>query len=118
MRVPWLVMLVVLGSATLAAPLDAQRKPDWQTHCDACLGYYTSNPAEVHCQDDYTATYPECLVGGGRACLMVRAVAAAKANDCDKAFKLTLMCQCHDGTAQEHLRAAGPRAVCGYLMAK
>jgi hypothetical protein len=30
---------------------------------------------------------------------MVRAVAAAKADDCDKAFKLT-------------------RAVCGYLMAK
>jgi hypothetical protein len=49
---------------------------------------------------------------------MVRAVAAAKAGDCDKAFKLTLICQCHDGTAQEHLKAAGPRAVCGYLMAK
>jgi hypothetical protein len=56
--------------------------------------------------------------GGRRACLMVRAVAAAKAGDCDKAFKLTLICQCHDGTAQEHLKAAGPRAVCGYLMAK
>jgi hypothetical protein len=49
---------------------------------------------------------------------MVRAVAAAKADDCDKAFKLTLICQCYDGTAQEHLNAAGPRAVCGYLMAK
>jgi hypothetical protein len=54
-----------------------------------------------------------CFAGGGRACLMVRAVAAAKADDCDKALKLT-----HDGTAQEHLKAAGPRAVCGYLMAK
>jgi hypothetical protein len=30
----------------------------------------------------------------------------------------TLICQCHDGMAQEHLKAAGPRAVCGYLMAK
>jgi hypothetical protein len=49
---------------------------------------------------------------------MVRAVAAAKADDCDKAFKLTLICQCYDGTAQGHLNAAGPRAVCGYLMAK
>ena len=38
---------------------------------------------------------------------MVRAVAAAKADDCDKAFKLTLICQCYDGTAQEHLNAAG-----------
>jgi hypothetical protein len=46
---------------------------------------------------------------------MVRAVAAAKAGDCDKAFKLTLICQCHDGTAQERLKTAGPRAVCGYL---
>ncbi len=35
-----------------------------------------------------------------------------------KAFKLTLICQGHDGTAHEHLKAAGPRAVCGHLMAK
>ncbi len=35
---------------------------------------------------------------------MVRAVAAAKADDCDKAFKLT-----HDGRARAHLKAAGPR---------
>ena len=118
MRTRWVLMLVVLESAVLSAPLAAQWKPDWQKHCDACLGYYTSNPAEVHCQGDYTATYPECLAGGGRACLMARALAAAKADDCDKAVKLTLICQCHDGTAQEHLKAAGPRAVCGYLMAK
>jgi len=38
---------------------------------------------------------------------MVRAIQAAKAGDCEKAFKLTLICQCHDGTAQEHLKAAG-----------
>ena len=118
MRTRWLFVLVVLGCAALSAPLGAQWKPDWQQHCDACLGYYTSNPAEVQCQGDYAATYPECLAGGGRACLMVRAVAAAKADNCDTAFKLTPIRQCHDGTAQEHLRAAGPRAVCGYLMAK
>jgi len=100
-------MLAVLGSTVLSAPLHAQWKPDWQKHCDACLGYYTSSPAEIHCQGDYAATYPECLAGGGRACLMVRAVAAAKATDCDKAFKLTLICQGHDGTAHEHLKAAG-----------
>ena len=74
--------------------------------------------AAFHCQGDYAATYPECLAGGGRACLMVRAVAAAKAGDCDRAFKLTLIRQCHDGTAQEHLKAAGPRAVCRDLMSK
>jgi hypothetical protein len=103
----------------MSAPLDAHWKPDWPKHCDACLGYYTSNPAEVHCQGDYTATYPECLAGGGRACPMARAVGAAKADDRDKAFKLTCICQGHDdGTAHEHLKAAGPRAVCGHLMAK
>ena len=75
--------LVVLGAAALSAPLEAQGKPDWQQHCDACIGYYSGNPAEVHCQGDYAATYPECLAGGG-ACLMVRGVAAVKAGDCDK----------------------------------
>jgi hypothetical protein len=38
---------------------------------------------------------------------MARAVGAAKADDRDKAFKLTLICQSHDGTAHEHLKAAG-----------
>jgi len=55
MRTRWVLMLVVLESAVLSAPLDAQWKPDWQKHCDACLGYYTSNPGEVHCQGDYSA---------------------------------------------------------------
>ncbi len=73
-------------------------------------------PWRFHCQGNCTATYPECLAAGGRACLTARAVAAAKADDSDNAFKLTLICQGHDGTA--HLKAAGPRAVCGYLMAK
>ncbi len=113
-----LLLLAVLAAVVLVTPLEAQWKPEWQQHCDACIGYYTANPEAIHCQDQYTATYPECLKQGGRACLMVRAIAAAKAGDCDKAFKLTLICQCEDGTAQEHLKAAGPRAVCGYLMSK
>jgi hypothetical protein len=37
---------------------------------------------------------------------------------CRPGVRRSLICQCHDGTAQEHLKAAGPRAVCGYLMAK
>lgn len=118
MRTRWLLAFVVLGSAVVSEPLGAQWKPDWEKHCDACIGYYTSNPAQLHCPGDYAATYPECLKEGGRACLMVRAIQAAKAGDCEKAFKLTVTCQCHDGTAQEHLKAAGPRAVCGYLMSK
>ena len=108
--------LVIL--ALMAAPGRAQVKPDWQKHCDACIGYYTADPAALSCQGDYAATYPECLTGGGRACLMVRAVAAAKSGDCEKAFKLTLICQCHDGAAQEHLKMAGKPAVCDYLKTK
>jgi hypothetical protein len=54
MRTRWLFALVVPGSAALSAPLGAQWKPDWQ-HCDACIGYYTSSPVDVHCQGDYAA---------------------------------------------------------------
>ena len=118
MRTRRMFMLVVLVLGASSAPVRGQVKPDWQKHCDACIGYYTANPAEVHCQGDYAATYPTCLTGGGRACLMIQAIDAAKAGACEKAFKLTLICQCHDGTAQEHLKAAGQQAVCDYLKTK
>jgi hypothetical protein len=49
---------------------------------------------------------------------MITAVDAAKAGNCEKAFRLTLICPCHDGTTQEHLKAAGQQAVCDYLRAK
>lgn len=93
-------------------------KPDWQKHIDWCIGNYTTDPGEANCQDQYLATYPECLTGGGRACLMTKAINSAKANDCNNAMRLTLICQCHNGGAQQQLGDAGQDNVCSYLRQK
>lgn len=118
MSLVWILLLALAGAAATSSPTHAQWKPDWQKHCDQCIGYYTAKPDDVHCVGQYQTTYAECLTGGGRACLMSKAMAFAKSGDCERAFNLTLICQCHNGAAQDQLRAAGPRAVCGYLQSK
>ena len=49
---------------------------------------------------------------------MRKAIASAKANDCDNAFKLTLITQCHNHGAQMDLARAGSQAICDYLKGK
>jgi hypothetical protein len=93
-------------------------KPDWQNHIDWCTGNYTTAPGQTNCSDQYTATEPKCITGGGRACLMERAIDSAKHNNCSYAFRLTLICQCQNGNAQQQLGEAGQQNVCDYEKAK
>lgn len=69
----------------------------------------------VDCVPDYIATYPACWASGGRACLMGKASESAKANDCANAYRLALICQCHNKEAQGWLQSAGQEAICQYL---
>jgi hypothetical protein len=111
----FLVCSLVFSSAALAF---GSEKPDWQKHIDWSIGNYTTDPGETNCVDQYAATEPACITGGGRACLMVRAIDSAKANNCSYAMRLTLITQCHSGRAQQAIGEAGQNAVCGYLKAK
>lgn len=88
--------------------------PEWQVHLDWCKHNRDAGGA-VNCQDDYAATYPACLISGGRSCLMGKAVQSAHDHDCENAFKLALICQCHSAEAQSAIRQAGVMAVCNYL---
>jgi len=109
--------LLMLTIST-ALPGVAQRKPDWQSDIDWSIGNHTTDPGETNCQDQYAATEPACIVGGGRQCLMVRAIDSAKANNCAYAMRLTLITQCHNGQAQQGIGGAGQQAVCAYLKTK
>ena len=108
-------LLLIVSGSTVAF---SQDKPDWQKHIDWSIGNHTSDPGETNCVDQYTVTEPACIVGGGRACLMVRAIDSAKANNCPYALRLTLITQCHNGGAQQAIGSAGRDAVCDYLKTK
>jgi hypothetical protein len=105
-------LIVGLGTAV------SQNKPDWQGHIDWSVGNHTTDPGETNCVDQYLATEPACITAGGRSCLMARAIASAKSNNCSYAFRLTLITQCHNGGAQQAIGSAGQGAVCDYLKTK
>lgn len=82
------------------------------------LDWSIGNTGAPDCPLEYAA-YPECLLpGSGRACLMQKAIASAKENDCSNAFRLSLITQCHNPEAQKSIAAAGAEAVCSYLRKK
>jgi hypothetical protein len=97
-----------------APALSAENKGniDWS------IGNHTTAPGQTNCVADYAATEPACITGGGRSCLMARAIDSAKANNCSYAFRLTLITQCHNAHAQQALGSAGQDAVCAYLKTK
>ncbi len=77
----------------------------------------STGPDQLDCPGQYGA-YPECIIGGGRACLMGKAIQSAKDGDCAKAFRLTLITQCHNGSAQAEIAGIGQQAVCDDLKAR
>jgi hypothetical protein len=78
----------------------------------------STGPDQTHCPQQYTATEPRCLTGGGRACLMRRAVESAKSGKCHYAMSLVLITQCHNPGAQQRLAAQSESAVCAYLASR
>lgn len=104
-------------SAT-TTPADMNLTVAAQAHIDWCIRNETHDSGETNCVREYISTERGCILGGGRACLLEKAIAAAKSNNCEYAFKLTLMCQCHNPAAQAVLQQFGREAVCTYLKTK
>jgi hypothetical protein len=116
--IPSFVLCILLPIVSGLPLAFGQDKPDWQKHIDWSIGNHTTDPGETNCVDQYAATEPACITGGGRSCLMVRAIDSAKANNCSYALRLTLITQCHNGGAQQAIGGAGQGAVCNYLKTK
>ena len=92
-------------------------KPAWQGDLDWATANETG-PDDLGCPKYYTETAPECLSGGGRACLMRFATQAAQAHDDDAAFRLALITECHDPAGVQSLAEAGHELVGEYLRTK
>jgi uncharacterized membrane protein len=86
----------------------------WKQQIEWCKGNSEAGGA-VNCQADYSVTYPECLISGGRQCLMGKARQSALDNDCENAFRLAMICQCHNDAAAKLIQTAGVDKVCNYL---
>ena len=41
------------------------QQPDWQKNIDWSIGNHTTDPGETNCVDQYLATEPTCITGGG-----------------------------------------------------
>jgi uncharacterized membrane protein len=96
---------------TQATPTPVGR-PQWQEEIDWCKRNGDAG-GSVDCPLLYA--YPECIVSGGRSCLMRKASQSARDGDCANAFRQALTCQCHNQGARDLIAQAGQDAVCRYL---
>jgi secreted trypsin-like serine protease len=87
-------------------------RPEWMVHVDWSMRN-TDAGGSTNCPDLYA--YPECVLKGGRACLMAQAINSAKAGSCSDALRATLITQCHNKEAQQAIEEAGSAKVCSYL---
>jgi predicted Rossmann-fold nucleotide-binding protein len=104
-----------VGAVMCVVACAAGARADLKENLDWCIASRTADLGMIDCPEQYVKTYPECVMGGGRACLMENAVRSAKANDCANAFRLALICQCHNDGARKEFVSAGAQAVCAYL---
>ena len=99
-----------------SAALEKQ-KPDWEQNLDWSMNNRDAG-GSVDCQDRYLSTYPECMLRGGRSCIMEKAISSAKAGDCENALRSALITQCHNPKAAQQIQEAGAPEVCSYLKTK
>ena len=116
MRVPKTVLLLSAICVATITPAFAQQQ-SWQKLVESSIADVTS-PGEVKCPELYQTTQTRCQFEGGRACLMKRAIEAAKRGDCARAVWFTEITKCTDQAAQNEIKTAGEAAVCSYLKSK
>jgi TPR repeat protein len=69
----------------------------------------------IDCPNEYVPVARECIVVGGRSCLMRKAIDAANVNHQAEAVRLSLITQCHNPAAADQIRNLGPQALTAYL---
>jgi hypothetical protein len=109
-----LLLFAICGAAV--APAFAQQQ-NWQRQVESSIADVTG-PDQVKCPELYETTQTRCQFEGGRACLMRRAIEAAKRGDCTRAAWFTEITKCTDQAAQKEIKDAGATALCNYLKSK
>ena len=86
----------------------------------AQIAWCAQDKSPADCPVTYqTLRADDCLSShDNRSCLIRLAKEAAAAGDCGRAYKLVYACQCNKSqeSARGAIAAAGPSAVCKYLM--
>ena len=100
--------------ASKMSPIASATTPEWKTNIDWSIANADAG-SSADCPDLYP--YPGCILAGGRACLMQKAIESAKRNDCTTAISLAVITQCHNPHAADTIRMA-TGAVCDYLKMK
>ena len=113
-RLLWILLSAICVAAI--APAFAQQQT-WQKQVESSIADVTG-PEQVMCPELYESTQTRCQFEGGRACLMKRAIEAAKRGDCARAVWFTEVTTCTDQAAQREIKDAGETAVCNYLKSK
>lgn len=97
------------GTRALALPSqDAIQNINWSI----------GNTGDPDCRDQYKDLVSGCFGNGNRSCVMGFAISEAKRGNCQEAFRLTLITQCHNDGANSSIASAGELAVCNYLKTK
>ena len=99
----FLYMALLLGSivgSANAAPISDATLHDF-------LSWSIGDTGAPDCPEQYHS--PACLLpgGGNRSCLMKEAIKSAKAEDCENAFRQTLVPQCHNSDARTKITEKG-----------
>jgi hypothetical protein len=104
-----------LNSLFVLAPIGSS-EPEWQTHLKWCWNNFTTDPGMTNCVDKYIdAGAQNCIVGGGRKCLIGQAAYLATHGQCAAGFGTALVCECNNDGARQKIFDAGPNAVCSYV---
>jgi hypothetical protein len=102
------------------AVVNAQKKPEkpeWQRHLDWAMNNNNAG-GSCDCVKEYVAAGMwQCVISGGRSCVMSAAgvAATARPSDDDRAYQLSLLTECHNGEATRTLETAGRLNVANYL---
>jgi hypothetical protein len=89
---------------------------NWKNNIDWCIGNSDAG-GSVDCPQQYI--YPECIVAGGRSCIMRKGIQSAKDGDYANAFLQAKVCQCHNTNARDGIMyCGGKQAVGDYLKTK
>jgi len=111
-------IVLLLSAISISATTSAlAQQPSWQKQVDSSIADVTG-PDQIKCPELYETTQTRCQFEGGRACLMKRAIEAAKRGDCARAVWFTEITKCTDQAAQKEVKGAGETAVCNYLKSK
>lgn len=112
-----LLAAIICGSLNTIHAQD--NKADWQKGID----WAANDTGAPDCPWLYAPSNIDCLTlgaatannSGNRACLIDKAIIAARNGYDGAAFGLTLITQCHNQGAAQALLGAGPKAVADYL---